>query len=949
MKGNVDKDIDMANTKSLIIIKPMSIQLQKLHEVLMSVATEENIEIVATDNLGELAQLYSMGGQHLTLVSDPKICALFLQENRTYNLAKHSKTLLFTPQILPIKILDKFVKLGLTENLLDTSPPKTLLFKVKLLLKSIKSNDKYEDKSEKQEQVVKSMLDLGQTVSNEKAAIIHTEENNAADKKGSLAEELKKKKIELELENGLDYLKDLKKKKGYQEDSIQTNWSSKAKNLNEGITFDETSPEDSQKKTKNGSEDLDAYFRSKETKHVNLDLVDSVEEIKTKKTQFDENNNAEIKVKEKKTLVEIELTESKEKATKPIATIEEEAYSKVKSLAGVEIEIEIDKNKTKDKQVQFDGNNEDAPTKARKAQMEIELETSKKEKLKNTDSEDSAGKMSGKLKSLAGTEIDLAESEIKTKEKKEYEKTLEEERVKKIGLELEFEKRKKEKKEVIDSYGEDSPDRKQKKSNETEITLTDDVQAKKDNQNGMEEELSDQDKKKRSTNTDIEFAKETKKRDDNEESNESDDSEKRKRAKNTEIEIEESETKKKEKVANEETRGEFNRKNIAQTDGAISSAEDKKEKNEAAEKEIEKKRRLTLNEIELINTKEKDEKAKAINQERDENQKARSKGITELDIDPSKKRYDGNNVENIDTYMRSGEAKKDAQDWSQKKKNEDVTLKLSSTSQKEIEVKRDARRDQGEVVIDYRMLKEEFGALAKSGYKTDTVDEKTNTKAHDAEDEEGSFKVVELKANGFDFAVNIINQYYSQDIKAPIIYKTIAQKLLNEEKGYCVFYTFLNISNEHKESFSSFKEFQLAPVEYWEAFKKEETNLAYLYSKTMSTWLCREIKEKDSFWSDNELPAWAPQELTNKVVEYIYPFYDGLDRMGMAYLYFPDGIRPQSEKKILVLLELLRGVFLETIQRNSASSEDVATESAEVKKGNVLSMFGNLFGKKKTG
>jgi hypothetical protein len=117
----------------------------------------------------------------------------------------------------------------------------------------------------------------------------------------------------------------------------------------------------------------------------------------------------------------------------------------------------------------------------------------------------------------------------------------------------------------------------------------------------------------------------------------------------------------------------------------------------------------------------------------------------------------------------------------------------------------------------------------------------------------------------------------------------------------------------------------------------------------MATWLCRAIKDKDSFWSDTELPSWAAQELTNKVVEYIYPYYDGLDRMGMAYLYFPEGIRPQNEKKIMILLELLRGIFLETIQRDKKQEEIQKTEAEVQSKGGVMSLLGGFFSKKKTG
>jgi hypothetical protein len=241
------------------------------------------------------------------------------------------------------------------------------------------------------------------------------------------------------------------------------------------------------------------------------------------------------------------------------------------------------------------------------------------------------------------------------------------------------------------------------------------------------------------------------------------------------------------------------------------------------------------------------------------------------------------------------------------------------------------------------MLREEFNELAKSGYQTQNLE--MRDKEQDEDTEEDGFKVIELKANGFDFAINIINQYYTPTVKPQQILQSIAQKILSEEKGHSIFFTYQNFSNKHAETFNSFTEFQGPKAEYWNNFKQDESNLEYLYSKTMSTWLCREIKEKDSFWSDMELPSWAPQELTNKIVEYIYPYYDGLDRMGVAYLYFPEGIQPHNEKKIIILLELARGIFLETIQRAHSKRED----EKEEKSGKVLSLISGFFGKKKTG
>jgi hypothetical protein len=944
----------MANAKSLIIIKPMSAQLQKLYEVLTNVAAEENIEIFATDNLGELAQLYAMGGQHLTLVSDPKTCAIFLQQNRTYSHAKQSKTLLLTPKPLPPKIMDKFVKLGLTENLLDTAPPKTLLYKVKLLLKSIKSNDKLEDKVEKQEQVVKSMMDLNTPITNDIAEIHHADDNITTDETPSLTDDLKRKKIELELEPGLDYLKEAKKKKVYQEESIQTNWTSKKSSTDLNMGFDETNPEEKKKKETNEDE-IDGYFRSKETKKIDLDLVEApLLEPKKKNTQFDETEEDASKTKIKKPQTEIELTDTPGKATKKsnYTEIDEDDFSRVKSLKETQIELEEENKASKKSGVQF-AEDEASPNKHKKEQIEIELEASTKEKRnKSQEDENSSGNMTGKIKSINATNIELEEG-LKEKEKNIYEKTEEAEKLRKKSLELAIEEAKREKKEKADSNEMDqNPNFKQRQVNETEIDFENDSSLKKKTLDLDAEDVQNGKLRKKGTTLDLENSENS--GEDKKKYEKDDQDDLKNRGKKDKKDLLDAGVEEKTRNTNdnlEDTSGEFNRKKVASIQGEFDESDSDREKAEAEKAAAEKNKRKSLKELELAQSDARDEKAKAIYQEREENLKAKAKSSIELEIEAGKKHRDGT-VEQIDSYMRSNGSKSTDQDWSQKKRSQESSFNLTSTSQAEVEIQRAARRDAGEITIDYRMLRDEFNELAKSGYKAPKSEEDEKNKSELNEDEDSTFKVVELKANGFDYAINIINQYHAKEIKAPLIYKNIAQKLLTEEKAYCVFYTYLNISKEHKESFSSFKEFQPAPVGYWEEFKKEQTNLDYLFEKTMSAWLCREIKDKDSFWVDTELPSWAPQELTNKVVEYIYPYYDGLDRMGMAYLYFPEGINPHSEKKIIIFLELLRGIFLETIQRNGSSvSEGDDTESTieNEKPGKVLGFIGSLFGKKKTG
>ena len=148
----------MENKKQLVIVPPMSEPLQKLNEVLQGIASDENMEISIVDDAKELAQFLGTSGQCLVAFSNAKKCATFLQENRFLLAKSHSKVILLTPKEIPAKTLIKFTKVGLTESILENSPPKTLLYKVKLLLRSIKTITPQLDK----DQVVKSMLDPNQ-------------------------------------------------------------------------------------------------------------------------------------------------------------------------------------------------------------------------------------------------------------------------------------------------------------------------------------------------------------------------------------------------------------------------------------------------------------------------------------------------------------------------------------------------------------------------------------------------------------------------------------------------------------------------------------------------------------------------------------------------------------------------------------------------------------------
>jgi hypothetical protein len=73
-------------------------------------------------------------------------------------------------------------------------------------------------------------------------------------------------------------------------------------------------------------------------------------------------------------------------------------------------------------------------------------------------------------------------------------------------------------------------------------------------------------------------------------------------------------------------------------------------------------------------------------------------------------------------------------------------------------------------------------------------------------------------------------------------------------------------------------------------------------------------------------------------------------RAGYIHVFFPKGINPLNERKIQMILEMSRCVFLDNGKQNistSTNNEQTELDNKEETKGKIINFFGSMFGKKK--
>lgn len=876
----------MSDTKPFIFIEPLSDTLVKLKEVISETASDEGIEIFMIEDLLEANQLIPTIGQSLIVCSNPKKCAAILQHNKKILSEFSSKVILLTPKVIPKKTLEKFMKVGLTECIVEPVPAKTLLYKVKLLLRSIST------KKDQEELAMKSLKgdesESGQQM------------EKAVTSKGNVGEEeienyLAKKEKQAEVE--IDYESEIKTKKKADEEN--SHWEGEIKKPrreeslghlegeNEGADHIETH----YKGNLQSKSEVEEDERTEKKKDISLDLYDG--ETSEKKEAADiEIDMGDLKdiLKKRSEGHQPKGHNSGESSTDKISThykgqiknpvIDEEEYGDLIGSNDFDLDFDIP-----------DNNREKA----------VEDEEEKEQK-------------------RSSVKLDFAE-ESKAREKDDPEEETEEDfsdRAKKVDLKFVDESEGLYKKKEKAEQAEKDPHEGQ--IDHIETMLKGHLDHTKPEEHGNEVS-----KLKRS-----EFAEEEKgPRDSEPEIHHQEEDEDLFKKKEVDLRLvtdDESENAPQEQSSQTDTAKE---RDHSPTPTEELPNESSAETNPDEEEQFVAPPKVDLK---LEDAESNRKKAAALGSEDD---LLRSKKIDPNAKEASKAAMSASgHVEHIQKYYKSGESINHQDDnWGnglpkpaaavqdEFKKSEEKTLSLLE------------KPDRGEQTIDYRKLKDQFDALTMGSdgklkmqdilftdssankkrkgprYYRDDEDQKSEGMDEEAQsvEQEEKDKIYTCKLNGLDFVLTMLNIYEDKEKKEADFFLQVDKHLQNKFQAHSSFYC-------KKPGSSSF-----TPI-HQSNFTHEEFDFETIASSKFETWNLMSLP----FWYDHTF-----QTSSNQM--FLFPYCEGTQKIGFAVIHFFGPLSEEQSYEVEIVLESLRGIYLQIFHQTGLAEnyEGAATKPKE--------------------
>lgn len=956
----------MSSLKPLIFVHPLSETLKKLYEVMQESAESEGIELYEIDDISEFNQLFPTIGQSVAIFGDPKKCAKGLQSNKRTIQKIHSKVILLSNKAIPKKTLEKFDKVGLTECIVEPVVPKTLLYKVKLHLRSIISVEEQEEQSKS--------FSKSDDKNNE-------DDNNSSSKTFSSKEDKKNDEEHLDYRNkskkNQDDDEDDQRESSYHDEEIDTHWKGKNKVLDESA-WDE--PED-KKKNKYQEQTLDGYYKGKVKKGASLEFDDEPSSTQQREEDFLDDEINDLK---KDLLLEVEEDMAK---TRPAESVDEEDEKSKKAKKPLVQAIEDDKKTPQAKVDQID-----SYLKGKSSSLESEEQSS---------AADSARDHINK-EAMRGQVSELYQEEDDEFSKARGEKSFD-------LIQEEKEKAKKKQADQIDGNmvhdgemikdkpSENLEDHKKRKADEIEKYIKGSLshQTKLEDENEIidnEEDLivdiePDEDIIKR---TDLGLEKELKKRESEDSASADELDEFEDAAARAKLDLEKEKSDKRSNYQDKESaamqtgegstdqidhgqtsrtqydEGDIDQKYSHQSDAPQDKNADPGHLSGEAQREKEKKKKSQLadNHAEKIQKYYKGVGNSHKQEEWGNHQKKSSS--SELDFEKSQSSEQDQLKEDWDNqaselHYNEEQKKKNAGEFvqNQKEKGDSGELIYNETSL-------------GEQTIDYKKLKEEFDAipydLKDKGHKfgdyqpnakdtgysfesegaaktsaqdidpaaagssqqldhdfndpflkdlpPDLIAQKLEEKEQREKEleQEQEQQLFEPRPQGLHHVIALSQKYLSKDENFRQRLEFAAQNIKEQYQGHVAFYLRKPDTNFFEEVFVSY--FDLGVQDSSEAQLQSWSSL-------------KEIKFP--FWLQMTLPTWSDNTFQDQDCDYFFPFTQNQVKLGFAVVHFTQGFRPEKSAHLEVYLDAIRGIFMETHQKLGPGESKIKKEEKEAR------------------
>ncbi len=869
----------------------------------METADEEGIEIFTIEDLMEAGQLIPSVGQSLIVCSNPKKCASILQSNRKPLSKLGSKVILLSPKAIPRKTLEKFMKVGLTECVVEPVPPKTLLYKVKLLLRSISTRQEESDMEMK-------------SIKNDESSQVSSNDRQRLEK-GIISEEstddLYHRELKKSEELQADYELNARSEKKAEE--IDGHWSG---------SVEKTTKEEEKGNKKNDSS--------------SVDHLESHYKGKLNSTQFEEEDD-DLPKRKKQIEVEIDYDDFKEGTSDTL-------------------NFDIDDLKKKKKaQVSESTDNDNLTSDTAKEK----IETHYKGKIGDFKIDEEEY---GELTTGMDIDLDFSPENKKNKESELYEEDDDEARPRPKELDLDFDEAKKNRTESSPSDEEEE----RKKDKALDLDLSDDrdrnhsrpeeTKTKKDPHTGdvdhietmlkghldhrKDSEEEKEDYRDSSEDIDLDFEKSSNRQESNQQDDEDDFYEKNK----VTLEFTDAPDYKKDKA--EQAEESFYDRDSADSQNSAQAKERERETQSSDEEEDEHERKKNV-QLEFADTKDRSKSARG--DEEEDFLRTKKVGQEEKEMGPKRSPIDAHS-EHIQTYYKSGEGIKHVDDnWDNKYERRPQEKEEKAASEDRV-LQMLTKENLGEQTIDYKRLKEQFEAISMGSdgklkmadvlitdsvsgkkskgpryYREDIVTQDSQaSEEENTEDDESKNQIFVPAPAGLDFVIQMTNYYSDKELSEIDHFSKATEHIWNKFGAHCCFF----IRRPEKS------EYEIAHQKLIESTDPESAQAQFSIEQAMET--------RFDTWALMSLPYWLDHTFQSDKQVFFFPYTEGAQKIGFATVHFFHKIEEASSSEIEVILESVRGVYLQAFHKTGLEGNYNKEKKEGPKKQNLLSKM--MFWKK---